>query len=157
MELDEFDVPQPSSSPEGGRDAIASGNRGVGGYGVDLADTASCQHHRTRVYRTDPAPGALSEDVQRRPGHSWLLARLDLGRNEIEDQRMLHDLDPLIRGDCGYQSAFDLRARGVTPGVRNAIAHMAALASELQLTGKVTIELRASIDQLGHFIRTFDD
>ena len=122
-----------------------------------MADTSSCQHHRTRVYRTDAAPGALSEDVQRRPGHRWLLARLGLGRNEIKDQRMLHDLDPLIGGDCGYQSAFDLRARGVTSGVRNAIAHMAALAGEFQLAGKITIKLCASIDQLGHLIRTFGD
>ena len=41
--------------------------------------------------------------------------------------------------------------------VRNAIAHMSALASELQLTGKIAIEFSASVDQLGHFIGTFGD
>ena len=46
----------------------------------------------------------------------------DFGRNEIEHQRMLDDLDRAIGVDCRDECAFDLRAGGVTSRVRNPVA-----------------------------------
>ena len=133
MELDELNVSQPSSRPQGGRDAVSGGHRRIGGHSVDLADTTAGQHHGAGMHGADAASSAFAEDVQRHPGHRRLFARLDSGGNEIKDQRMIHDLDTAIRGNGSYQGALDLRAGGVPSGVCNAIAHMTTLAGQLQL------------------------
>src|SRR4051812_35241028 len=70
---------------------------------------------------------------------------------------MLDDLDAAISGDCGDQGAFDLGAGRIAPRVRDSIAHMATLAGQLEPAGKIAIELRTSVDQLGYLLWTFGD
>src|SRR5205823_6057525 len=110
---------------------------------------------RPGVYCTDAAPRAFPQDVQRHSSDRWHLAPLDLGRNEIKNQRVFNDLDPPIGRDRGYQSALDLSAGGVATGMGDAMAHVAALPGQLQLPGKITIELCAAFDELGHLIGPF--
>ena len=70
---------------------------------------------------------------------------------------MLDDLDRGIRCHGGHERAFDLGAGGVTAGVSDPAPHVAALAGQLQLPGKITIELRTSVDQLGYLIWALGD
>jgi hypothetical protein len=109
------------------------------------------------VHSADAASGAFPEYVQRHPSDGRLLPRANLGRNEIKDQRMLDDLDAAIGGNRGDQRAFDLGTGGVPSRVSDPITHVAALAGQLQPASKITIELSASVDQLGHLVGAFSD
>ena len=141
----------------GGRDAVAGGDRRVRGHRIDLPDAAGGQHHRPGVHRADPAAGALAQDVQGHPGDGRRLAGPDLGRDQIEDQRVLDDLDALVRGDRVDQRPLDLRAGGIAAGVRDPVPQMAALAGQRQGARRVAVELRTPGDQLGYLLRALAD
>src|SRR4029450_4061237 len=132
MKLDELDVPQPGPSAERGRDAISGGDRRIRRHSVDLADATRGKNDGPRMHRTHASASALSEYVQRHSGDRGPLMRTDLGWNQVEDQRMLDDLDPAISGDGGNECAFDLRARGVTSRVSDPIPVVGAVPSQLQ-------------------------
>jgi hypothetical protein len=157
VELDEFDVSQPSPSAECGRYSVTRGHRGIRRHGIDLANTAGGQDDRTGVHSADTASGAFPQYVQRHPSDGRLLPWADLGWNEIKDQRMLDDLDAAIGGDRGDQRAFDLGTSSVTPRMCDPIPHVAALASQLQPAGKIAIEFCASVDQLGYLVWALSD
>jgi hypothetical protein len=99
MELDELDVPQSGPSAERGRDAITGGDRRIGRHSVDLADATRGKNDCTRVHSTDASAGAFPKNVQRHASDCGPLTPTDLGRNQVEDQGMLDDLNPAIGGD----------------------------------------------------------
>ena len=157
MELDELDVPQPGPGAERGRDAISGGDWWIRRHSVDLANATRRKNNSPRVHRTHASAGALPKHVQRHSGNRRPLIRTDFGWNQVEDQRMLDDLDIAIGGDRGDQCAFNLSAGGVTSGVSDPVPKVAALASQFQLTGQVAIKLRASVDELRNLIGAFGD
>jgi hypothetical protein len=157
MELDELDVSQPGSSAKRGRDTISGRDRRIRRYSVNLANAARGKYDCSSVHRADASASALAEHVQRYSGDCRPLIRTDLSWNQVENQSMLDDLDRAIRGDCGDEGAFDLGAGGVASSVRDPVPVVAALAGQLQLTGEITIKLRASVDELRHLIGAFGD
>jgi hypothetical protein len=62
--------------------------------------------------------------------------------------------DPVQRGD---ERPGDLLAGGVTPGVRDAVAVVATLAGQLDLTAGVTVELGPEGDQFAHPLGALGD
>ena len=157
MELDEFDVAKPRSGAQRGRDTVTGGHRRVGGHRIDLPDAAGRQHHGPSVHCADPAARALAKNMQGDPGDCRRLARTDLGRNQVEDQRVLDDLDAVVRGDRVDQCPLDLCAGGIAAGMGDPVPEMPALAGQRQGAGCVAVELRAPGDQFGHLIRAFAD
>ena len=93
--------------------------------------------------RADAVVLALAEHVQRQAGDAAVG-----GAEQVDGQRVLDDLDlrsPLDRGDEG---PLDLGTGGVTAGVRDPVAEVAALAGQRQLAVGVVVELGAEGDQL---------
>ena len=157
VELDELDVPQSGARPERGGHAVSGGHRRIGGRGVDLADPAGRQDHRAGVHGAHPFSAALAEHVQGDPGDRGRLPGRDLGRDQVEDQRLLDDLDAPVRPDRGDQRPLDLRAGGIPAGVRDPITVVPALPGQLELAGGVAIELGPAGDQLGDLVGTLRD
>ena len=157
MELDELDIPQPSPSAKRSRDAISGGDRRIRRHSVDLTNATRGKDDCARVHRTDASASALPKNVQRHSGDCRPLIRTDLGWNQVEDQRLLDDLDTAIGGDRGDERTFDLRAGGVTSGMRDPVPVVAALTSQFQLAGPVAIKLCASVDELRHLVGAFSD
>src|SRR4029453_6113887 len=133
MELDELDVPQAGPGAERGRDPISGGDwrirRQSGGWAAATRGKNNCP----RVHRTHASAGALPKHVQRHSRDRGPLIRTDLGWNQVEDQRMLDDLDTAIGGDRGDECAFDLSAGGVTSGMGDPVPVVGALTSHVPL------------------------
>src|SRR6186713_2071805 len=70
---------------------------------------------------------------------------------------MLDNLDTAVAGDSRDQGAFDLGAGRVTSSVSDPAPHVAAFAGELEPSGKITIELRASVDEVDRLLGALSD
>ena len=157
MELDELDVPEPGPGAQRRRHPVAGRNRRIGRHRVDLSDPAGRQDHGACVHRADAAAGALAEHVQGDTGDGRRLVGADFGRNQIEDEGVLDDLDSRIGGDARDQRPLDLRARGIPAGVGDAVAVVAALAGQLEGTAGISVEFRTARDQLRDLLGAFAD
>ena len=95
-----------------------------------------------------PSPMTCSVTPATPPSHA---------EQQVEDERVLDDLDPGIGRDGRDQCALDLGTGGVAAGVRDPVAVVAALAGQRQLPGRGVVELRAERDQLAHRLGTLGD
>ena len=109
------------------------------------------------MHRTDASPSALPQYVQGHAGNCRPLVGVSLGRNEVENQSMLDDLDRAIGGDRGDERAFDFGAGSVAPGVCDPVPLVAALTGQFQLAGQVAIEFSASVDEFDNLVRPLGD
>jgi len=152
VELHELEVAQPGAGAQRHRHAVAGGHARVGGLAEHLAEPAGGEHDRAAVHGADAVVLALAEHVQGQAGDAAVR-----GTEEVDGQGVLDDLDlrrPLHRGD---QGALDLRAGGVTAGVRDAVAVVAALAGQAEVAGGVVVEVRAELDELADRGRAVGD
>ena len=150
VELDELEVADPGPGPHRDGHPVPGGHAGVGRLAEDLAEATRGEDDRPAVNGTHPVALALAEDVQRQAGHAAVG-----GKEQVDGQRVLDDLDlrrPIDRSD---QRALDLRARGVAAGVGDAVAVVTALAGQRQLAVGVVVELRAEGDQLTNRLGAF--
>ncbi len=148
MELHELQVGDPGPGPQRGRHPVTRRDRRVGGRRVDLAEATGGEHDRPAVGRADAVDLALADDVQRHAAH-----RTVVGGEQVDDQCVLDDLDARVVDDAvqgGDERARDLGAGGVTAGVRDPVAVVAALAGQLDLAAGVAVELGAQRHELAH-------
>ena len=131
VELDELEVGDPRAGPQRRRHPVAGRHRRVGRRGVDLAEPAGREHDRPPEGGADAVDLPLPDDVQRHAADGAVG-----GRAEVDDEGVLDDLDAGVardRVERGDEGARDLRARGVTAGVGDPVAVVAALAGQLDL------------------------
>ena len=139
------------------RDPVPGGDRRIRRHGVDLTNAAGGQHDRSGMHRTDASTSALPKHMQCHAGNCRPLVGANLGRNEVENQSMLDDLDRAIGGDRGDQRPFDLGAGSVAPGVCDPVPLVAALTCQFQLAGQVAIKFSASVDEFGNLVWPLGD
>ncbi len=152
MELDELEVADGRPGPQRGRDAVTGRHARVGRRRVDLADAAGREHHGPGPHRADAVALPLPHHVQGEPGDGAVR-----GPQQVEDERVLDDLDVGGVEDAGDQRTLDLGTRGVAAGVRDAVAVVAALAGQRQLTVVGPVEAGAHLGQLAHRGRPLAD
>ena len=153
MELDELEIGDPRTGPQRRRHSVAGRDGRVRRRGVDLAQTPGRQHHSRGVCRAHAVDLSLTDDVEGGPGDPVLL----VGK-EVDDERMLDDLDPGVVDDPPQrldEGARDLLAGRVTSGVRDPVAVVPALAGQFDLAIVGAIELRTEGDQFAHPLGTF--
>ena len=125
---------------------------GVGGLGEDLTEPAGGEHDGPAVDRADAVALALPDHVQRHAGDAAVVVE-----QQVDGQRVRDDLDlrrPLHGRD---QRTLDLGSGGVTAGVRDPVAVVAALAGQRQHAVVVVVEVGAQRDQLADRLRTLLD
>lgn len=151
VELDELQVADLRARPQRERHPVARRHRRVGGGGEDLAHAAGREDHSGGVDGPDAVVLALPHDVQGDTGGAALGVR-----EEVQDERVLdgahaprpHGLD---------QGAGDLGAGGVTAGVRDAAAVVAALAGQFQLALGGRVEPGAGLDEAAYGVGALGD
>ena len=155
VELHELEVGDPGPGAQGRGHAVTRRHRWVGRRGVDLAEPARREHDRATVGCADPVDLALADDVEGHAAHGAVR-----GGEQVDDDRVLDDLDtrvvdhPVERRD---ERPGDLRAGGVTPGMGDAVAVVAAFAGQRDLSPGVPVELRAEGHELAHPVRALGD
>jgi hypothetical protein len=152
VELHELQVGDLGPGPYRQGDAVAGGHGGVGGRREHLPHAAGRQHHGPRVHRADAVALALAHDVQ---GQACGAAP-GVGE-QVQDERVLDDLDALVRPYRLDQCAGDLRAGGVAARVGDAAAVVAALTGEQYLAVGALVEGRAGDDQPPHGVGALGD
>ena len=116
VELHEFDVGDVSASPQGKCNAIACRHVWIGRLAEDLAESTCGKHDLWGKGGTDAVSLTLAHDVQ---GDALSCSR-DI-RDEVQCQRVLHQLDARIAGYGLHQGTGDLRSGGIPTCVRNAV------------------------------------
>lgn len=141
MELVELHVREAGTGAEGRGGAVASGDRGIGGVGVELAGSAAGQDHGIRVEAGHRARGI----------HRLDSADAAVGDQQVADEGELEDAHP--GGAHGpQQRALDARSSGITPCVQDARARMRRLAAPREHT-VLPVELDTERQQVPDALR----
>ena len=150
MELDELHVLDRSLGAVDHGDAVAGGDKRVGGGGVDGADAARGHDRHARQEGVHLLRGlvqdvcAVAGDVRRAARHN--LAQVVLG-DDFDGEVMLEDVDVGVVAHSLHEPALNLEA-GVVGMVEDAELGVAALAVEVKAAVLVAVELHAPAEQV---------
>jgi hypothetical protein len=115
--------------------AITRRTLGVGGRGVEMAQTSGRQDHRRGVHDAEPVV-AQHEHT----GHGAI------GVEQLERDVIAPDVQP---GRGVVERPLHLGTRGIAAGVDDPASRMPALAGERPLSRRRLVELRSVVDQSG--------
>ena len=125
MELHELEVAQHRARPQRQRHPVAGGDGRVGGLGEHLAEPTRGEYDGPAAHRPDAVTLALAHHVQGDPGDA------PVGRaQQVDGEGVLDHLDVGSGVDRRHQGPLDLRAGGVSAGMRDPVAVVAALAGQ---------------------------
>jgi hypothetical protein len=129
VELDELDVGHGGAGGKGHGDAVAGGQRRVGGDREQLTGAAAGQHHGVGLEAEGCAGVVEAFDAPAAPG----------GHDEPGDEPVLADLDSGA-DDGGEEGPFDLEAGGVPAGVDHPGGGVAAFPGECEGAARRLVE-----------------
>ena len=149
-------------------DAIAGGDSGICGVGVDLACAARCDEYRTC---SEPDAGPCGAAALGSRGELGGLGagqvgpdHAAIGDHEAGDAGPLGEADALVDAGKGHKRAADLGAGGIAVSVQDAGQGMGALARAqkwaapaITFAVRYAIEIRAPLDELRNAQRAFAD
>ncbi len=148
VELHELQVAQHRAGAVGDGHPVAGRHRGVRGLREDLPEAAAGQDHGPAPNGTHAVALALAHHVEGDAGDAAVL-----GRQQVDGQGVLDDLDLGSARDGGEEGALDLGAGGVPSRVGDPVTVVAALAGQAELTVGVQVEVGAEGDQLADGLR----
>ncbi|PKV87071.1 hypothetical protein BX283_4662 [Streptomyces sp. TLI_146] len=151
VELDELQVGDLGAGPQRQGDAVAGGDRRIGGGREDLAHAAGGEHHGGGVDGPHAVVLALAHDVQGDARRTPVVVP-----QQVQYERVLDGPYGLL-ADRLDQCAGDLGAGGVAARVGDAAAVVAALAGQRDGAGVVGVEVGAGGDQPPHRVRALGD
>ena len=155
VELDELHVFGDRLGAVAHGDAVARGDRGVGGRGVDVAAAARGDDGAFGQHGLDLV-GVEVEHVGAEAGQSPRVARDELAqmvlRQQVDGEAALQHGDVGVRADRGDQRPFDLGAREVLV-VEDAVFGVASFAVQLEASVGRLVETRAPGDQVADQLR----
>ena len=160
VELHELQVAQYGPGPERGGDPVSRRAGRVGRRPEHLPDPARRQHDGGRQHGADAVPRARAPHVQGHAAGAPCAGRVRFGRQHVQHQGVLHDLDARVvpHGlDLRDQRPGDLRARGVAAGVRDPVGVVAALPGERDVAVGRLVEDRPARHELAHARRPLGD
>ena len=145
VELHELHVGDRRTCAQRERDAVAGSDRRIRGRREHLAEPAGRQHNRATERRTDTVAAAGADHVQGDTAGATVS-----GLQQVDDERVLDDLDAFGRLHRSDQRPLDFGAGGIAAGVRDATAKVTAFAGEREITGVVEVEPGAELDEFAH-------
>ena len=125
VELHELQVGHLGAGPQRERHPVAGRHGRVGGAREHLSHPAGREHHGAGVHGAHAVPAAFAEHVQRDAGGPAVGAQ-----QQVQDQRVLAQLDVGVRPDRRDQGPADLGAGCVPAGVHDPVAVVTAFAGE---------------------------
>ncbi len=143
VELHELEVADGGAGAVGHGDAVAGGDRRVGGASVHLPGAAGGEHRHHGDVEREPAVG----EVQRERADA---AAVD--REQVDDELVLVELHAAAHAGRLGERARDLAAGGVAAGVHDPRQRVGALAPEHDLAVDL-VEPRADLHELAHAVR----
>ena len=135
VELDELEIADRNTRPHRQCDAITRRTLGVGGRGVEMAQSPGRQDHRRRVHDAEPVVAEHEHT-----GHRAI------GLEQLERDVIAPDVQP---GRGVVERPLHLGTRRIAAGVDDPASRMSALAGERPLSRRRLVEPRAVVDQFG--------
>ena len=142
VELHELEIPEAGAGPQCERHPVTGRHGRVGGLREHLPEPAAGEDDGRAPHRADSVALSLAEHVQSDSGDASVV-----GQQQVDGQRMGHDLDLGRRLDRRDQGPLDLGAGRVATRVRDPVPAVPALAGQRQ-GPLVLVEDRTPGDEL---------
>ncbi len=149
VELHELEVAQHRTRTQRQCHPVTGRHGRVGGLREDLPEPSRGEYDGPAAHRADTVALALSHHVQGDPGDPAVVRE-----QRVHGQGVLDHLDVRGRVDGRHQRSLDLRAGGVTAGVRDPVPVMSTFAGQREHALRGVVEVGTQRDQLAYGLGT---